>query len=187
MSPRPQTSTSRVGASMKILNAAAVIGPNYGWNLNRKVAAMATANLSLMLCRHLHQSVAPSSSRGISGSRLHIEGKSFRSYNTMAISFDPATMLCNCPTASKVLRRRGKPNSDTKGRDFIQADHCFSPAVPTMDHSSGDCALIMRIDHGDLKDLKDLFLSLINVYNIPRDSMILITSASHLAICGLDG
>jgi hypothetical protein len=54
------------------------------------------------------------------------------------------------------------------------------------DHSAGDCIAILRIEHGTLYELLDLFLSLVDIFKIQRGSIVLFSSVSHLAISGLD-
>jgi hypothetical protein len=44
----------------------------------------------------------------------------------------------------------------------------------------------MRIEHGDLHELTDLFFSLTDIYKIQRGSISLLSSVSHLAQAGLD-
>jgi hypothetical protein len=73
-----------------------------------------------------------------------------------------------------------------KGRVTVLADHCFSPTLTVNDHSSGNCLALMRIEHGDLHELADLFFSLTDIYKIQRGSIILLSSVSHLAQAGLD-
>ncbi len=80
-----------------------------------------------------------------------------------------------------------EPIGETKGKVIILADHCFPPVVQAGDHRNGDCLAILRIGHGDLRDLRDLLLILIIVCANPRGSMILLATASHLAVSSLDG
>jgi hypothetical protein len=44
----------------------------------------------------------------------------------------------------------------------------------------------LRIEHGDLHELAELFFSLTDIYKIQRGSIILLSSVSHLAQAGLD-
>jgi hypothetical protein len=45
---------------------------------------------------------------------------------------------------------------------------------------------LLRIEHGDLHKLADLFFSLTDIYKIQRGSIILLSLVSHLALAGLD-
>jgi hypothetical protein len=115
--------------------------------------------------------------------RREILGKNL----AISSSFNPATLKCGCKEALTVLRRRdAAPLNTLKGRVIVLADHCFSPNLSVSDHSSGDCLAILRIEHGDLHELAELFFSLTDIYKIQRGSIILLSSVSHLAQAGLD-
>jgi len=69
----------------------------------------------------------------------------------------------------------------------IVTDQNFPPLLPAAD---GDCAIVIRVEDGSLSDLESVLLDRLRAYvkphgNLPRGSVILLGSLSHLAARGL--
>jgi hypothetical protein len=167
--------------------ASTILGPTYGRILNKKVTSFASSSISLVSSKVpapiFGSFITNGDMRITTTYRREILGRNL----AITTSFNPATLKCGCKEAAAVLRRRdAAPLNTMKGRVIVLADHCFSPNLTVTDHSSGDCLAIMRIEHGDLHELADLFFSLIDIYKIHRGTIILLTSVSHLAQSSLD-
>ncbi len=57
-------------------------------------------------------------------------------------------------------------------------DQCFPALLPAGDHQAGDCVAILCIEHANIADFSDLFLSLVEKYAIARGRVILLSSVS---------
>jgi hypothetical protein len=151
------------------MSASNILGPTYGRILNKKVTSFASSSISLVNSKVpppiFGSFITNGDMRITTTYRREVLGKNL----VISTSFNPATLKCGCKEAATVLRRRdAAPLNTMKGRVIVLADHCFSPNLTVTDHSSGDCLAIMRIEHGDLHELADLFFSLIDIYKIQR-------------------
>jgi hypothetical protein len=98
-----------------------------------------------------------------------------------SISFNPVTWECaSCPNRHPVL---GKDEAGGDGRPVIfLTDQNFLAVLPT----AGKCLAIIRLEHGTLKELTDLLLS-IAPENIPAGTIFVLGSLTHLQCEGLQG
>jgi hypothetical protein len=174
------------GHGLPILSAAAILGPTYGRILNKTVDGIGTCSLSLT------NSIVPAPIFGsfvTAGNHKIIS--SYRRKNlsknlAICLSFNPATLKCGCKETVPLLQRKDQPSVlSPKSRVLVLSDHCFPPTLQVRDHSACDCIAILRIEHGTLYELLDLFMSLVDIFKIQQGSIILISSVSHLAISGL--
>ena len=90
-------------------------------------------------------------------------------------SFNSSTMSCiSCSIKHQLLGGRRTV--------FILTDQAFPPALPSS--TEKQCLFILRIENGSLADLVDKFLLITRGWKIPPGSILVVTSASHLARCG---
>jgi hypothetical protein len=62
---------------------------------------------------------------------------------------------------------------------FLLSDQCFPPIIPV--EGDGECVKIFRIEDGTICELIDAFLALTKGFSVPAGSVVVLTSASHLA------
>jgi hypothetical protein len=65
---------------------------------------------------------------------------------------------------------------------FVLYDQCFPPVVPA--EGDGECLKILQIEDGTLVELIDAFLDITKGFSVPAGSVVVISSASHLARVG---
>ncbi len=105
----------------------------------------------------------------------------------IGLSFNLATLKRGCKEPVLLLQRKDQPNLiSPRGRVFALSDHCFPTSFPVNEHSTGDCIAVLRIEHGTLYELLDLFMSLVDIFKIQHGSIIMFTLVSYLAMSGLD-
>jgi hypothetical protein len=67
---------------------------------------------------------------------------------------------------------------------FILSDQNFPPTLPC---STGECVKIVRIEDGSLSELLQCWLDITKGKDIPAGSVVVIFSATHLLMEGLNG
>jgi hypothetical protein len=97
------------------------------------------------------------------------------------------TFVCNTCTSGEhlVLHRDGQKVNvrDLVPQAFVLADQNFLPAVP-VGEDGGDCLKIFRLENCTLSDLVGAFLDATRGYSLPAGSVVVLTSACHLAAVG---
>jgi hypothetical protein len=98
------------------------------------------------------------------------------SLNISSLSFNPVTWKCSsCPSNHSVLDAKG-------GRCvIILCDQNFPAVLPSAENR---CLSIIRLEHGSLDDLIDLFLKLSRSASIPEGTVVLYGSLTTLGRVG---
>jgi hypothetical protein len=65
---------------------------------------------------------------------------------------------------------------------FILSDQCFPPIIPV--EGNGECFKILQIENTSLGELIATFLDLTKGFSVPAGSVVLLASASYLALAG---
>jgi hypothetical protein len=105
----------------------------------------------------------------------------------ISASFNLETFVCNtcnCRGEHQVLHREvdGTDALDESPVCFVLSDQCFPPLLPV--EGDGECIKIFRIEDGTLSELVDAFLGLIRGFSVPAGSVVVLASASYLALVG---
>jgi hypothetical protein len=67
---------------------------------------------------------------------------------------------------------------------FVLTDQNFSPMVPAGGEGDGTCLKIIQIEHDNLAELAGAFLKITKGFSIPAGTVVLLSSASHMALVG---
>ena len=107
----------------------------------------------------------------------------FEKKQNISFSFDPVTMMCyGCGG------RGAHPVTQEGGggvkQCFILADHNFPANVPC---ANGECLKIIRIEDGALPELVNCWLEVTKNKTIPKGSVVVMFSTTHLLMEGLAG
>jgi len=120
---------------------------------------------------------------------LHAYSRSnFERKLNVSFSFDPATMLChNCNSQDPhpVVSLGGEEAADIGGGIFFLTDQNFPPILPAS--GAGCCANIIRVENGTLMEIAEAMVGAVAGNVIKVGSLLVISSASHLAEVGLAG
>jgi hypothetical protein len=104
----------------------------------------------------------------------------FTTKQNISYSFEPSTfdcLTCSGENAHKVA-------GPTAGRQvFVLTDHCFPPLI----QSKGGCVQVIRLEFATIMELGNIFTDVITGSSLPVGSVVLISSASHLASVGTAG
>jgi hypothetical protein len=105
----------------------------------------------------------------------------------ISASFNLETLVCNNCTfrgEHTVLGRNGTGASalDLSPVCFVLSDQNFPPVIPA--EGDGECVKILRIEDGTLDELVTSFMDLTSGFAIPAGSVVVLASASHLALVG---
>ncbi len=95
-------------------------------------------------------------------------------------------MCTTCQEEHRVLLR------EIEGRDvgndtppvFVLTDQNFPSMMPVGGEAVGTCMKIIQIEHSNLTDLVSVFLEITKGFAIPADTVMLLASASHMAMVG---
>jgi hypothetical protein len=111
----------------------------------------------------------------------------FRNNRNLSTSFDTSTLKCTtCIGEHVVLRREiegGDVSYDTPSV-FVLMDQNFPSMVPVGGVGTGTCMKIIQIEHGMLAELVSVFLEITKGFSIPAGTVVLLASASHMALSG---
>jgi hypothetical protein len=65
---------------------------------------------------------------------------------------------------------------------FVLPDQCFPSLIPV--EGDRECIKVLRIEDGSLLELADVFLGLTRGFTVPAGSVVVLSSASYLALVG---
>ena len=106
---------------------------------------------------------------------------SYASRIAVTFSFDPVTLMCSsCANAHKIFDSEGGAGVYV----FVLADQNFPPFAKA---ANGQCLKIIRVENGTLAELAATLIDVASAASIGVGSVILLTSATHLADVGLAG
>jgi len=109
---------------------------------------------------------------------LAFERHVFERKSNVTLSFDPKSMQC-------VLCLSRGPHDVVNCADrsvFVLSDQSFPAVLPST--TGKDCVKIVRVENGSLWDLVNTFLDVTRGHSIPKGSLIVLSSAVHLADVG---
>jgi hypothetical protein len=106
----------------------------------------------------------------------------------ISASFNLESMICNTCSyrgEHRVLHREvdGTDALDKSPVYFVLSDQCFPPHLPV--EGEGECVKVLRIEDGTLLELADAFLGLTRGFTVPAGSVVVLSSASYLALVGV--
>ena len=101
----------------------------------------------------------------------------FGAKTNVSLSFDPHTLDCMACGNHKVLSGSGRPV-------IILADQEFSPIIPSDSEKTGNCLLVIRVECGTIAAIIREFLELSKSVKIPVGTLVLLSSATHMATVG---
>ena len=100
------------------------------------------------------------------------------SLSITSMSFNPKTWECSaCPKKHPILGGGGESRGGGRKPVLVLCDQNFPAVLPTV---SGKCVAILRIEHGKLDELGELLCKLVQKNLLPRGTVILGGSLSHL-------
>ena len=109
---------------------------------------------------------------------LAFERHVFEKKVNVSFSFDPSVMQC-------VLCLARGPHEIVNCSDrsvFVLSDQSFPAVLPST--SEKDCIRVIRVENGSLWDLVNSFLDVTRGHSVPKGSVVVISSAVHLADMG---
>jgi len=112
----------------------------------------------------------------------HFRTNYVKSWN-VSFSFDPNTFTCtNCAKSPHRVAKMSEGGEDCPPRVFVVTDQSFPPVLPDLDESG--CVSIIRIENGNLQELASIFLEMFKGVRVGVGSLVLLSSATHLAHAG---
>jgi len=102
----------------------------------------------------------------------------------VSFSFDPSNLNCNnCGGGSHKVVGGGRGGGGSGPGVYLLADQNFPPVVP--DSIGMDCLVIIRVENGSLLELANVFLETFRGCSFGLGSLVLLSSATHLAWAGV--
>jgi hypothetical protein len=112
---------------------------------------------------------------------------SYLKRQNISSSFKLDTLTCNSCTGTehRVLHRESErfQARDLVPQAFVLADQNFPAALPV--EENGECVKILRIENCSITELVEAFLELTRGYVVPAGTVVMLSSASHLAEVGI--
>jgi hypothetical protein len=98
------------------------------------------------------------------------------SLSVTSLSFNPVTWECSqCPKKHKLVEQGGEGGGS--GPVIVLTDQNFSGVLPNI---SGKCLSIVRLEQGKIDELGDLLLKILPKGGLPRGTIVVVGSLSHL-------
>jgi hypothetical protein len=105
----------------------------------------------------------------------------------ISCSFNLSNFTCNTCTSTEhpVLHRENERFNarDLVPQAFVVADQNFPGVLPV--DGNGECVKIFRMEHGSIPELVESFLEFTKGYVVPAGTVVVLSSASHLAEVGM--
>jgi hypothetical protein len=158
-------------------------------NLDGTYNAILTSRVHSLNCRDLNGSNVAKNSVNLGsffGNNDHrISTCTVRSVyvtkQNLSYSFDPRTFICRaCAVEHTIVGDRDDRSGPIV---FVITDQCFPPAMGSTTGSG--CVKIIRLENGRLFEMARAFVDLMTGVSLPVGSLVMISSASHLADVGL--
>jgi hypothetical protein len=67
---------------------------------------------------------------------------------------------------------------------FVLTDQNFPPMIPAGGEGDGECLKVIQIEHGSLAELVNVFLEITKGFSIPAGTIVVMASASSMAVYG---
>jgi hypothetical protein len=113
-----------------------------------------------------------------------VERQIFGVRQNISLNFDPISMLCSsCNNEHRVLSGSGDGFTSNR-KIFVLSDQAFPADARAED--GGDCLVIIRLEHGSLNELVELFCEITRGCQVPAGSVLLVASLSHLSDVGFE-
>jgi hypothetical protein len=105
----------------------------------------------------------------------------------ISASFNLTNMTCNTCTfrGEHLVLHREVESADALNSNpvcFIRSDQCFPPIIPV--EGDGECFKVFLIEDGTLSELVNAFLDFTSGFMVLAGSVVVLASASHLALVG---